>query len=40
VYDICRQVISTRRSFLDLLAENDEIASLWNATSWHGWSIP
>jgi 3-carboxy-cis,cis-muconate cycloisomerase len=27
VYDICRQVTSTRRSFLDLLAENDEIAS-------------
>jgi 3-carboxy-cis,cis-muconate cycloisomerase len=27
VYDICRQVIATRRSFLDLLAENDEIAA-------------
>jgi 3-carboxy-cis,cis-muconate cycloisomerase len=26
VYDICRKVIATRRPFLDLLAENDEIA--------------
>ena len=26
VYDICRQVIATRRSFLDLLAANEEIA--------------
>jgi 3-carboxy-cis,cis-muconate cycloisomerase len=26
VYDICRQVIATRRSFLDRLAENEEIA--------------
>jgi len=26
VYDICRSVIATRRPFLDLLAENDEIA--------------
>jgi 3-carboxy-cis,cis-muconate cycloisomerase len=27
VYDICRQVIATRRPFLDLLAEHDEIAA-------------
>jgi 3-carboxy-cis,cis-muconate cycloisomerase len=27
VYDICRQAIATRRPFLDLLAENEEIAS-------------
>ena len=27
VYDICRQVIATRRPFLDLLAEHPEIAS-------------
>jgi 3-carboxy-cis,cis-muconate cycloisomerase len=26
VYDICRQVIATRRPFVDLLAEHDEIA--------------
>jgi 3-carboxy-cis,cis-muconate cycloisomerase len=25
VYDICRQVIATRRPFVDLLAEHDEI---------------
>ena len=27
VYDICRQVIATRRPFLDLLVENEEISS-------------
>lgn len=27
IYDICRQVIATGRSLLDLLAENEEISA-------------